>query len=208
MSAKELIDLHIVYSSRSDFLEILSMLKKFHYKIIAVEGLEESIGNLSGIKIFKRITIEASSEYEAKKKLRGIKKRYDVVALKPKSYGAARLAARDGRVDLIPVDEETLRYIDLSEIRLLKEFGGAFEISLFTIYKNRYNVRFNRFLQKKIQLLIRYDAPIVVVSGARNMYELWHPKQIIGILVLYGMSEYKALDTITLTPQSILSNRS
>ncbi len=206
MAPNRAIDLRIIYSSRDDFSEMLALLRKLHYDVIAVEGLKERvISNGDDIRILKRVTLEASNESEAKRKLRGIKQRYDIVALKPKSYGVARLAARDSRVDLILVDEDTLKYVDLSEIRLLENSRGAFELSLHTLYRNRYNVRFMGFLQKKLRLLIHYDAPIVISSGAKNMYELWHPKQIIGLLILYGMSESKALETISFTPLTVLN---
>ncbi len=209
MISREIADMHIIYSDQHVFSEMLKLLRRLHYNIIAVEGLKEQaiIEKEGDIRILKRITLEASNESEAKRKLRGIKQRYDIVALKPKSYGVARLAARDGRVDLIPVDEDTLKYVDLSEIRLLENSRGAFELSLSTLYRNRYNTRFIGILQKKIRLLIRYDAPIVVSSGARNMYELWHPKQVIGLLMLYGMSESKALEAISFIPLTILKHR-
>ena len=201
---RKLVDLKIRYSNSNEFSKLLLWLKKFGYHVIAVEGLKEKPLQVKGIRILKRITIEATSEGEAKRKLRGIKQRYDIVALKPKSYGVARLAARDGRVDLIPIDEDTLRYVDLSEIRLLEKSRGAFELVLSTIYLNRYNTRFIKALQSKLMLLTRYDAPLVVTSGASNVYELWHPKHVIGLLMLYGVSEYKALDTISFTPNTII----
>ncbi len=201
---RKLVDLKIRYSNSNEFSKLLLWLKKFGYYVIAVEGLEEKPLQVKGVRILKRITIEATSEGEAKRKLRGIKQRYDIVALKPKSYGVARLAARDGRVDLIPMDEDTLRYVDLSEIRLLEKSRGAFELVLSTIYLNRYNTRFIKALQSKLMLLTRYDAPLVVTSGASNVYELWHPKHVIGLLMLYGVSEYKALDTISFTPSTII----
>ncbi len=201
---RKLVDLKIRYSNSNEFSKLLLWLKKFGYYVIAVEGLKEKPLQVKGIRILKRITIEATSEGEAKRKLRGIKQRYDIVALKPKSYGVARLAARDGRVDLIPIDENTLRYVDLSEIRLLEKSRGAFELVLSTIYLNRYNTRFIKALQSKLMLLTRYDVPLVVTSGASNVYELWHPKHVIGLLMLYGVSEYKALDTISFTPNTII----
>ncbi len=208
MVLRKAADLHIVYSDQDSFSKILALLKRLNYNIVAVEGLRSHAVSKkeSEMIILKRITVEASNEGEAKKKLRGIKQRYDIVVLKPRSYGVARLAARDGRVDLIPIDEETLKYIDLSEIRLLENSRGAFELSLSTMYRNRYNTRFIGMLQKKIRLLTRYDAPIVISSGARNIYELWHPKQVIGLLMLYGMSESKVLEALSLTPLTILKH--
>ena len=208
MAPNKIADLYIIYSNRDDFSKMLALLKKLHYNVIAVEGLKERvISNEMNIRILRRVTLEASNENEAKRKLRGIKQRYDIVALKPRSYGVARLAARDSRVDLIPVDEDTLRYVDLSEIRLLKGSRGAFEFSLSTLYRNRYNARFVGVLQKKLRLLIRYDAPMVISSGARNIYELWHPKQVIGLLMLYGVDEYKALEAISFTPLKVLNTK-
>ncbi len=201
---RKLVDLKIRYFNSNEFSKLLLWLKKFGYYVIAVEGLKEKPLQVKGIRILRRITIEAISEGEAKRKLRGIKQRYDIVALKPKSYGVARLAARDGRVDLIPIDEDTLRYVDLSEIRLLEKSRGAFELVLSTMYLNRYNMRFIKALQSKLMLLTRYDVPLVVTSGASNVYELWHPKHVIGLLMLYGVSEYKALDTISFTPNTII----
>ncbi len=201
---RKLVDLKIRYSNSNEFSKLLLWLKKFGYYVIAVEGLKEKPLQVKGIRILRRITIEATSEGEAKRKLRGIKQRYDIVALKPKSYGVARLAARDGRVDLIPIDEDTLRYVDLSEIRLLEKSRGAFELVLSTMYLNRHNTRFIKALQSKLMLLTRYDAPLVVTSGASNVYELWHPEHVIGLLMLYGVSEYKALDTISFTPNTII----
>lgn len=209
MVLKEIVDLNIIYSNQYNFSKILALLRRLNYSIIAVEGLNEqlTVRGEDAIRILVRITLEASNESEAKRRLRGIKRRYDIVALKPKSYGVARLAARDGRVDLIPVDEDTLKYIDLSEVRLLENSRGAFELSLSTLYRNRYNTKFIRLLQNKMHLLIRYDAPIVVSSGAQNMYELWHPKQVIGLLMLYGISESKALEAISFIPLMISKHR-
>lgn len=204
-----LFDLWIRIEDRNALTELVNMAKKLGYTVLGIECLgnygqvlESSLKRLKGIKLLKRITIISSNESEVKHSLRGIKLNYDVVAVKPLSYQVARLAARDGRIDLVVADKESLKFIDLSEIRLLEKFKGAIEIPL-----NQLLVPSEVLLSKlirKLRLISRYDVPLVLSSGAKSPYELWHPLHIVGLMTMLGLPESKVWESLTITPKNLV----
>lgn len=212
VSRLELFDLWVRIEDKDVLTELINIARKLGYTVLGVECLnncsqiiEESSECFKDIRLLKRITIVSSNELEVKRSLRGIKLKYDIVAVKPLSYQVARLAARDGRIDLVIADKESLRFIDLSEIRLLEKFKGAIEIPL------NHLLVFNEILLSRLihrlRLITRYDAPLILSSGARSPYELWHPLHIVGIMTILGLPESKVWEALTITPKNLVVAR-
>lgn len=203
---RQLVDLWVKAKDKNALMKIIEVAKRLGYNALGIEYTDKSIvqelETIKDVRILKRITITSSSDLEIKRSLRGIKLKYDIVAVKPLSYQAARFAARDGRVDLIVADKESLRFIDLSEIRLLERFNGAIEIPLKQLLglKERILAQFVR----RIRLITRYDAPLVLSSSAETFHELWHPLQIIGLMNILGLPETKAWEALTITPKQLI----
>ena len=210
--AKKAIDMWINPEDYENLIEILKIAHKLGFGTVAVEieekKLMKELNNLEReykVKILRRKTIVAEKEEELRKSLRGIKKLYDVVAVKPLSYPVARFAARDGRVDLVIIDNDSIRYLDLSEIRLLEQFNGALELPLNHIIAHISKARFLTRLISKTRLITRYDPPVIVSSAASNVYNLWHPLQMIGFLMLIGIPESKATSAVIVEPFRIIT---
>ena len=212
VSKLELFDLWVRIEDRDILIELISIAKKLGYTALGVECskncsqvLEEFSEHFKDVRLLKRITIVSSNELEVKRSLRGIKLKYDIVAVKPLSYQVARLAARDGRIDLVIADKESLRFIDLSEIRLLEKFRGAIEIPLNQLLV--LNEMLLSRLIRRLRLITRYDAPLILSSGARSPYELWHPLHIVGIMTMLGLPESKVWEALTTTPKNLVVAR-
>ncbi len=211
---KKVIDMWIKPKDYEDLAEILRIANRIGFKILVVEVEDkelvkklDSLGREYKIKILKRKTIVAEKEEELRRSLRGIKKLYEIVAVKPLSYPVARFAARDGRVDLVVIDNDSIRYFDLSEIRLLEQFYGALELPLNHIITHAGNARFLTRLVNKVRLIVRYDPPIIASSAATTVYNLWHPLQMIGFLSLIGIPESKAASAVMAEPFRIVRVR-
>lgn len=212
ISRLELFDLWVRIEDKDVLAELVNIAKRLGYTVLGVECLsnssdcnqiiKESSEHFKDVRLLKRITIVSSNELEVKRNLRGIKLKYDIVAVKPLSYQVARLAARDGRIDLVVADKESLRFIDLSEIRLLEKSRGAIEIPLNHLLVLN-EILLSRLI-RRLRLIIKYDAPLILSSGAKSPYELWHPLHVVGLMTIFGLPESKAWEALTTIPKNLV----
>lgn len=190
------VDLWINISNGLD--KIADIIKLMGYKYVCIEdhNLKWRIKVVKNIKFVKRITIEADSEREIRERIRGIKVDYPIVAVKPLSTQVARFAARDGRVDLVVLDGDTIEYIDKIQAGMMKKFGKPLEVCINCFLK--VSLRKKGMIFRRIKLFYYYGVPVVYSSGASKWYELLHPKSISALMstlvdipktsILYGLS--------------------
>ncbi len=166
---------------KSDLGEAAKVAYELGYTALGVEdkGYSWKIKRINGITLYKRITITAEKEKELKEKLRGIKLKYPIVAVNPLGIQAARLAARDGRVDLVVLSTDSLDYIDKAQVSLMKQYGKPLELHVNSFL--RMSGRARAMVYRRLNLFYRYLVPVVYSSGAKNWPQLIHPEGIVSL---------------------------
>jgi ribonuclease P/MRP protein subunit RPP1 len=132
---------------------------------------------------------------------------YDIVAVKPKTAEAARLAARDPRVSLVQLPPGMARYMDKSQVAMLREGGGAIELKLLPVLYSGDPRTTLRGLMIIARRAAAYEAPLVATSGARSVWEILSPMHIRGLLVSFGLPESIAKLAVSGYPLSLVASR-
>ncbi len=186
------------------------MLSEWGIKLVGVEASSPNVEVRKTLEVFKsygiealtRITIEASSRRELLQAIRAARRRFDILAVKPRTGETARLAARDGRVDLVVLEPGMARYMDRSEALLLRQGGGMIEIQLASVMSlSPRRLRGFMIIARRAAV---YEAPFTVSSCATSLWELWHPQAVRSLLVSVGVPEHIAKLALTVYPRRLL----
>ena len=169
------------------------LLARLGYRLVAVEAepldraraLAEEVSR-EGLRALTRVTVEARDWAEAVKRLRRLQG-YDLVAVRPRTAEAARLAARDPRVALVQLSPGMARYMDKSQALMLREGGAAAEIRLRPLLYGGDPRQALRGFMVIARRAAAYEAPLVVSSCARSPWEAWPPATVAGLLASMGI---------------------
>ena len=175
------------------------------------QNMQEYLNILRREKIdtFTRWTIQAKHWTEVTREISNLREKYEIIAVKPLSIETARKSARNRNIDIVTITPSTSRYMDKSQATLLKENERLVEVPLRPLlasYKTRKD--FYRMLRNIIIILRRaaaFDAPLIVTSGAKSAFELWHPKSIYNFLVTIGIPENICRQIILYYPTKLVS---
>ncbi|MCS7128404.1 MAG: hypothetical protein RMI83_03925 [Desulfurococcaceae archaeon] len=154
--------------------------RRLGYRALLIEDGESLVSStrMNGVTLVKKQVITSLNEVELRKALSTTSKSI-VVSVRPLGVSAARLAARDSRVDAVVLDLETLNYIDKQQFSMMKRFSKPVELPLKLITMGE------RALAKVIRRLIyaaHIEVPIVFSSKASDWSELYYPKSIALLL--------------------------
>ncbi len=191
-----------VNSSELDKLTIVA--RRLGYKALLVENKEgwTSATNMNEVVLVGKKVIASLNERDLKKALSTSTSKSAVVSVKPLDVSAARLAARDSRVDAVVLDLETLNYIDGQQLSMMKRFSKPIELPLKLILGGE------RALAKVVRRLIyaaRLEVPVVFSSKAIDWSELYYPKSIALLLSQLLSLELEAvMSGFTTIPREIL----
>ncbi|WFO76046.1 RNase P subunit p30 [Desulfurococcaceae archaeon MEX13E-LK6-19] len=152
------------------------------YTVLCIEdkGFNWRTKRWNKVLVVKKRTIEAAGEKNLKEKLRGIKTVYPIVSVKPLDVQAARLAARDGRVDTIVLDKDSIDYIDKTQALMMKQFRKVLEVPINVFLESNNKIR--AMMYRRIHMFYYYDVPVVFSSHARDWNQLIHPRSLVELL--------------------------
>ncbi|MEM1532921.1 MAG: hypothetical protein QXS06_00830 [Desulfurococcaceae archaeon] len=191
-----------VTSSELDKLTLVA--RRLGYRALLVEdcGSWASAVSMNGVTLVKKQVISSPNERELKRALSTSTSKSTVISVKPLGISAARLAARDSRVDAVVLDLETLNYIDKQQFSMMKRFSKPIELPLKLITGGE------RALAKVIRRLIYaayIEVPIVFSSKASDWSELYYPKSIAFLLSqVLSLKPGDLLSGFTTIPREIL----
>ncbi len=163
---------------------------------VVVEGCSFTYRCVDGFIVACRATIIGESERELKRRLRGIKLRYPIVAVVPRSVQAARFAARDRRVDIIVLSRDSMPFIDRTEAGMMKRSGKLLEARVSDYLG--LGLREKAMFYRRLALFRHMGADILVSSGATDIYGVYPVKSLIAIASnIYGLDPCYAEASIT-----------
>lgn len=180
--------------------KIIDIASMMGYKVLCVsrDFTRHRFVKQKNVFLVKKRVIAEAGEKNLKEKLRGVKVGYPVVAVIPLDVQAARLAARDGRVDIIVLNKDSLDNIDKTQALMMKQFMKILEVPLNDFLK--YSNRVKSMIYRRIHMFYYYGIPIVYSSHAKSWNELIHPRSIVGLinsllgvdkkLIVYSISSF------------------
>jgi len=168
-----------------------------------MKDLQKVISNLK-IKAYCKITLRTEEDFKIKRFLKLIRGKVDVLSIEPKTIQSLRLAGRDRRVDTIIVNDYNFKWLDRSQARLMRNSGTSIEVQISRFIHDLTINRCVYVLNRILRFIETYRVPLVISLGAKSMYEIKSPKQIIYTLRFLGLSKVSALNSLTLTPKLII----
>ncbi len=143
------------------------------YRAACIEGLNRKIIRKNNFIAVRKSTIYSESQKSLKHDIRNEKSRSFITAVVPLSIEAARFAARDRRVDTVVLVSDSVRYIDKTEIAMLKRFSKPLEVPINTLITSPSSVK--AMIIRRIDLALKYNVTIILSSWAHEWNEIPAP---------------------------------
>ena len=188
--------------------EIVKALARLGFSAAVAEfhGSEEEWKSLKdlaqeeGLELYRKLILKPHGRNELLRALRVNRGRYEVITVMCKNLETALVAARDGRVDTLIIPPSPGYRIDKGVAALLK---NRVEIPFKEFLDPYARERFLRTALKVIGVLGR-KAGVIASSGASTTLELRGPRQLAALLMVLGLDQERALDSVSAEPCSIL----
>jgi RNase P/RNase MRP subunit p30 len=121
----------------------------------------------------------------------------------------ARDAARDTRVDIIRFPTDNRRrtvWMDRQQATLAAEYGCHYEIETAELLAQDPAVLSEtlRILRRELKNANKNDVPIILSSGAPDIYGLRAPRDMASLMELLDVDEVEALDMVSANPWAIV----
>ncbi len=143
------------------------------YRAACIEGLNHKIIRKNNFIAVRKSTIYSESQKDLKHDIRNEKSRSFIIAIVPLSIEAARFAARDGRVDTVVLIPDSVRYIDKTEIAMLKRFSKPLEVPINILITQPSSVK--AMIIRRIDLALKYNVTVILSSWAHEWNEILAP---------------------------------
>jgi ribonuclease P/MRP protein subunit RPP1 len=214
-------DLHLRFS-RGDLKELEEMLRfssELGYSTLAVSfshNMKEEIKKARticsdlGVDLVTRVDLEPKTGGELLEAVKGLRYRFEIIAVKCLTKNVARQAAKDRRVDILdfptdPAHREKMHF-DRQEAVLASGALSALEINASTILGEEPSrrARLLTTVRKEIAEAQRMGVPFILSSGAENLYGLRPPRDLASLLTLMDVNWESALDAVSGEPLKIV----
>jgi len=149
------------------------------YRAACIHGLKHKIIRKDGFIAVRKSIVHGERQKELKNIIKEEKKYSFIISVTPLSIEASRFAARDGRVDTVVLAPESIRYIDKTEITMLKRFSKPLEIPINILMSQPPSIK--AMILRRIDLALKYSVPIILSSGAEKWNEILPPISFIAL---------------------------
>ncbi len=195
-------DLHVEVQKKE---EILEMAKRLNYSGVAVVDKEDD-EVLDGIELISSVLIKANSREELKAKLQRVRNRVTLVLVSGGKYEVNRAACEDSRVDILchPYLGRADPGIDHICARAARENNVALEINFSTILNSPNRPKILSQIRKMVEICKKYDAPVVITSGAKNPWEMRAARDLAALAATLGVDITYAIRSLSNYAKNLL----
>jgi len=179
----------------------------------AGEGLVRSISKIfsdEGLDMVSRTHLEVRGRGELLQALRRVRRKFEVVSVDCLTRQAARVAARDRRVDLLRFPsnprERSMLWFDRAEANLASSSNTAYELCIDQLLGLEVQELSSmlRILSVEVQNAVKAGVPVVASSWASDRYGLRPPRDMASVLVAVGMEFSDDLRAVSKNPMEIV----
>lgn len=196
---------------RADSLDINKMaICDYARELNDIEELRSAIDDIeTDIDVHSGVKIRAENEEELHNKLSQFRDNVTVVAVQGGDSDINRAACEDTRVDILSNPEFKRKDSGIDHVIAKKAHQNnvALEINFGSILKTYGKLRSQimTHMRRNVRLADKYEAPMIINSGARRVEEMRKPRDMLGLGVSLGMSLSEAFKTVEKTPAKIIN---
>jgi RNase P/RNase MRP subunit p30 len=219
MNERKFYDLNIAFESdreaiikRAQELELSGICLVHTYK-----GEKELEAYLKEIKRLRGLTsvdiisgVMLEGEEEMVKIAKKIRKSVDIILAFGGRYQINRLACSSDYIDILAHPEKGRRDCGLDHIccKEAKDHGTVIEINFNEILSNSGFKRLDKFhlLKESVRLCMNTQAPFIVNSGAKNIWELRAGRELTSLSCVLGAGAYPSLASNSELPERLIMN--
>jgi len=161
-----------------------------------------------GLDFASRVDLEPNSPRELLTYLRRFRRKFELLCVICDSKAVARQAAKDRRVDLLsfPSTNPRKRFFDAAEAELASHALASLEIdmSMLLSAEGFQRIRLLSSLRREVTIAKKFRVPIIISSGAKNMYFMRKPMEYVALSLLFDLERSSALDALSKNPLNIV----
>jgi ribonuclease P/MRP protein subunit RPP1 len=203
-------DLHLKLEDEKEFSKAAELTRELGFKIVGLTFQPDTpITKINEVKnIFQEFNIDLASRVDLKPKaknellsaLRKLRRKFEIISVECASNQIAIIAARDRRVDLISFPFKVEFTYSIAHVLI-----GALEINLADLIapKTLRTIILRKFI-KESSIAKKNRIPIVVSSGANNLFLIKAPREMAACSLLFKLKLNEALSSISTIPYEIL----
>ncbi|MDI9437467.1 MAG: RNase P subunit p30 family protein [Euryarchaeota archaeon] len=221
------IDLHVHYYPGIT----IDAWKMGYQGLVLVRSSEESPSNLKGskkllinnknsdthgtdlsskISTFEGVEIRAKNPEDLKRKIQKFRMRTDVLLVHGGDLKVNRAAVEDPRVDVLAHPYRGRRDSGFNHVLAKKaaENNVAVEINIGYLLRNRNHRRQKVLAQFRelVKLKSKFHFPMVITTGARSLYDLRSPLDLMALSKCFGMDKESSFFALSTVPKAITVN--
>lgn len=164
-------------------------------------------------RVEKEVKIKIFLGFEARninelKKLVKLRREYDMLLVRGHDLKLNRAAVRTPEVDILTHPEFNRKDSGLNHVlaREAAKNNVAIEINFRNILINTKATRslVLKNMMQNVKLCKKYNAPIIICSGAISHWQLRDPKQLISMGVLLGLELKEAKNSLSVVPKKMI----
>ncbi|MEA2090041.1 MAG: RNase P subunit p30 family protein [Thermoproteota archaeon] len=217
---RKFVDLHL-RPPLNDFAQVKKMFAKSHelgYSMVGVslppnipkKGIYrlQELSNSTDIDLVTRVNLVAENRRELLNRLRQFRRKFEIVSVVCTLKKVAREAAKDRRVDLLSFPPVHLRrcFFDHAEAELASKVFASLEIEMAPLLEleGLRRIQLLSRLRREVKIAVKFNVPIVLSSGAKNVYFMRSPHDYAALTSLFDMTQPLALCSFSETPLSLV----
>ncbi|UCE16838.1 MAG: hypothetical protein JSV12_04335 [Candidatus Bathyarchaeota archaeon] len=213
-------DLHLQPSVKdSDQLNhMVSRASELGYRLVGItlppNITQEKIRQLqdickdAGIDLVTRVDLTSKTPNQLLRELRHFRRKFETISVVCTSKAVARQAAKDRRVDLLsfPATSSRRRFFDYAEAELASNALSSLEVDMAPLLslKSFSRIQLLSSLRKEVAIAKKFGVPVVISSGATNVYLMRGPYEYAALASLFDMAVSFALRALSETPLNIV----
>jgi len=160
------------------------------------------------ISTFEGVEVRAKNPEDLKRKIQRFRNSTDVLLVHGGDLKINRAAVEDVRVDVLAHPYQGRKDSGFNHILAKKaaENGVAVEINIGYFLRNRNHRRQKILAQFReiMKLKAKYDFSLVITSGARSIYDLRSPRDLMALSSCFGMDKETAFSSLSNVPEAII----
>jgi len=206
------LNVHAYPETDASVEELLSVAKRYGYTGIAIINHDEVVQEQKESNaVFYGVEMKANSVSDLKRKIKLHWGKVSLLAVHGGNDKINRAAVENPKVDILahPCGEKGEGGLNHVLARYAAENGVAIDFNMNSIIHSRRGER-ARLLGKMreiLKLVRKYNAPMILTTHARSIYDLRAPQEMIALAALFGMNKEEATGALCDIPSGVLEKR-
>ncbi|MHC1600380.1 MAG: ribonuclease P protein component 3 [Candidatus Methanospirareceae archaeon] len=206
------LNVHAYPETEASVEELLRVAKRCGYTGIAITNHDNIVNeNMASNSLFSGVEIQAHSVFDLKRKVKLHRSKVSLLAVHGGNDKINRAAVENPKVDVLahPCGEKGEGGLNHVLVRYAAENSVAIDFNMNAIIQSRRGDRARILgkMRENLKLVRKYNAPMILTSHARSIYDLRGPREMIALAALFGMSKEEATSALCDIPKGILDKR-